>query len=153
VPTECEKGLDSSYCWKTLPQGLAIKTSKIQGAGLGVVATKFFPARTRFGPYVGKKEKNEEVAHESGYSWQIYKDGKPSHVVNGSDPSDSNWMRFVNCARHEDEQCVTAYQHGGEIYYRTHKDVHPGTEILVYYGDSYAKELGIDMQVVGKVSR
>ncbi|CAL1533833.1 unnamed protein product [Lymnaea stagnalis] len=62
-------------------------------------------------------------------------------------------MRFVNCARHEDEQCVTAYQHGGEIYYRTHKDVHPGTEILVYYGDSYAKELGIDMEVVGKASR
>ncbi|CAL1533834.1 unnamed protein product [Lymnaea stagnalis] len=90
VPPECEKGLDSSYCWKTLPQGLAIKKSKIQGAGLGVVATKFFPARTRFGPYVGKKERNEEVAQESGYSWQIYKDGKPSHVVNGSDPSDSN---------------------------------------------------------------
>ncbi|CAL1543625.1 unnamed protein product [Lymnaea stagnalis] len=62
-------------------------------------------------------------------------------------------MRFVNCARHQDEQCVTTYQHGGEIYYRTHKDVHPGTEILVYYGDSYAKELGINIQVVGKVSR
>ena len=40
-------------------------------------------------------------------------------------------MRFVNCARSEEEQCVTAYQHQGEVYYRAHKDIHPGTELLV----------------------
>ena len=68
---ECEKGLDSNYCWKTLPQGLDIKKSNTEGAGRGVFATKFLPARTRFGPYVGKKEINEDVAHESGYSWQV----------------------------------------------------------------------------------
>ena len=54
-----------------MPQGLAIKKSNIEGAGLGVFATKFLPARTRFGPYVGKKEENEDVAHKSGYSWQV----------------------------------------------------------------------------------
>ncbi|XP_059172806.1 zinc finger protein 391-like isoform X2 [Physella acuta] len=84
---------------------------------------------------------------------QIFKDGRPSHFVDASDSSDSNWMRFVNCARCEDEQCVTAYQHKGEIYYRAHREISAGTEILVYYGDSYARDLGIHIQRVGVVSK
>ncbi|KAK6980406.1 histone-lysine N-methyltransferase PRDM9-like isoform X1 [Biomphalaria glabrata] len=153
VPSDCKPGLDEDYSKKTLPEGLIIKQSKIPNAGLGVFATQLFPSRTRFGPYLGKIEKYEEDAHESGYSWQVYKDSNTSHFVNASDPTNSNWMRYVNCARSEDEQCVTAYQHQGQIYYRSHKDIHPGTEILVYYGDSYAKELGIQLQTVGNCKK
>ncbi|XP_059143954.1 histone-lysine N-methyltransferase PRDM9-like [Physella acuta] len=153
VPPDCLRGKDNDYCKKTLPPGLVIKTSNIPDAGLGVFALTSFPARTRFGPYGGKKEKNEQMAHDSGYCWQIFKDGRPSHFVDASDSSDSNWMRFVNCARCEDEQCVTAYQHKGEIYYRAHRDISAGTEILVYYGDSYARDLGIQVQRVGVVSK
>ncbi|KAH9500327.1 Histone-lysine N-methyltransferase prdm9 [Bulinus truncatus] len=153
VPADCKMYQEKSYCWKTLPDGLLIKQSSIPNAGLGVFTTKFFPVRSRFGPYVGTIEKNELEAHESGYSWQVYKDGRPSHFVNASNTSSSNWMRFVNCARCEDEQCVTAYQHKGQIYYRAHKDIQPGTEILVYYGDSYAKDLGIQLQVVGLLKK
>ncbi|BFZ14342.1 hypothetical protein BsWGS_17381 [Bradybaena similaris] len=116
---------------KTLPEGLVIKKSKIPRAGLGVFAAKDFPARARFGPYRGQKEVNKTIAHKSGYSWQILKQGLISHFVDGKDPSTSNWMRYVNCARHEDEQCVTAYQHRGEIYYRSHRPIVAGTEILV----------------------
>ena len=32
----------------------------------------------------------------------------------------------------------------GEIYYRVCSEIEPGTELLVYYGDSYASELGIE---------
>ncbi|CAG5119181.1 unnamed protein product, partial [Candidula unifasciata] len=137
-------GESIEYSKRTLPVGLVIKRSKIPHAGLGVFALKDFPARTRFGPYKGKKEVDETIAHESGYSWQIMKDGQTSHFVDGKDPSRSNWMRYVNCARHEDEQCVTAYQYQGDIYYRSHKPICAGTEILVYYGDSYARDLGIN---------
>ena len=52
-------------------------------------------------------------------------------------------MRFVNCSRCEDEQNLVAYQFRGEIYYRTYKPVTPGKELLVWYGESYAKDLGI----------
>ena len=59
------------YCRKTLPSGLVIKKSKIPQAGLGVFATTFFPVRTRFGPYKGRKETDRIVAYESGYCWQV----------------------------------------------------------------------------------
>ena len=54
-------------------------------------------------------------------------------------------MRFVNCSRSEDEQNLVAYQFRGEIFYRTYKPVSPGKELLVWYGESYAKDLGISI--------
>ena len=66
----------------------------------------------------------------------------------------SNWMRYVNCARSELEQNLVAYQYQGQIYYRTYKDIQPNTELLVWYGPEYGKELGIirnKMEVLPKV--
>ena len=71
------------------------------------------------------------------------KDGKFSHFVDGHDESNSNWMRFVNCSRSEDEQNLVAFQYRGKIYYRTYKAINPGKELLVWYGEVYARELGI----------
>ena len=71
VPPTSKWGQDSVYCRKTLPSGLVIKKSKIPQAGLGVFATTFFPVRTRFGPYKGRKETDRIVAYESGYCWQV----------------------------------------------------------------------------------
>lgn len=73
------------------------------------------------------------------------KEGKFSHFLDGRDESHSNWMRFVNCSRCEDEQNLVAHQFRGEIYYRTYKYVNPGEELLVWYGESYAKDLGISV--------
>ena len=52
-------------------------------------------------------------------------------------------MRFVNCARNNEEENLIAFQFRGEIYYKTFKPVSKGQELLVYYGDEYAKDLGI----------
>ncbi|XP_062601673.1 zinc finger protein OZF-like [Saccostrea cucullata] len=52
-------------------------------------------------------------------------------------------MRYVNCARSESEQNVVAFQYKGQIYYRSFKDIPAGTELLVWYGNDYGKELGI----------
>jgi hypothetical protein len=76
--------------------------------------------------------------------FQVYADGKPSHWVDAINSSKSNWMRYVNCARTEAEQNIMAYQHKGEIFYRTFTPITPGTELLTWYGMDYAKELGID---------
>lgn len=73
------------------------------------------------------------------------KDGKFSHFVDGHDESSSNWMRFVNCPRSEDEQNLVAFQYRGKIYYRTYKAISPGKELLVWYGEGYARELGIEI--------
>ena len=84
---------------------------------------------------------------------QIYKDGKQvSHYIDAENKSYANWLRFVNCARNEREQNLLAYQYHGVIYYRTIQPIPKGRELLVWYGDEYAKELGImeapDIQVL-----
>ena len=52
-------------------------------------------------------------------------------------------MRYVNCARGPEEQNLTAFQYKRQVYYRTTKIIPSGTELLVWYGDNYGKELGI----------
>ena len=74
------------------------------------------------------------------------KDGKFSHFLDGQNESRSNWMRFVNCSRCEDEQNLVAFQFRGKIYYRTYKSIHTGRELLVWYGESYARDLGISLE-------
>ncbi|XP_078287821.1 histone-lysine N-methyltransferase PRDM9-like [Rhinoraja longicauda] len=127
----------------TPPEGLSIATSKIRKADLGVWNEgKVIPRGIYFGPYEGEVS-NEEEAAISGYSWAISKANNDTEYIDAQDESKSNWMRFVNCARKEGEQNLVAFQHRGNIYYRTCKPVPPHCELLVWYGDDYAKELGI----------
>jgi len=74
---------------------------------------------------------------------QIYKRGRTTHWVDGRDPQRSNWLRYINCASSVESQNVTACQTGGDIYYRTAQTIKPNTELLVWYGDDYAAELGL----------
>lgn len=64
-------------------------------------------------------------------------------LVDARPLSESNWMRYVNCAPSEDRQNLMAFQYKGAIYYRTHKHIPPGEELLVFYGKEFARELGI----------
>ncbi|XP_063956495.1 histone-lysine N-methyltransferase PRDM9-like [Lytechinus pictus] len=131
---------------KTLPDGLLVKQSSIPGAGQGVFATKFIPKGYRFGPYDGDIV-DLETGYDSGYSWEICTKGKPHHYVDSNSELTGNWMRYINCARNEGEQNLVAFQYLGEIYYRTFKPICPGRELLVYYGEQYAKDLGITSQL------
>ncbi|XP_078251660.1 histone-lysine N-methyltransferase PRDM9-like, partial [Rhinoraja longicauda] len=139
----------------TLPEGLSIATSKIRKADLGVWNEgKVIPRGIYFGPYEGEVS-NEEEAAISGYSWAVSGSNSSSwkmlssqanndtEYIDAQDESKSNWMRFVNCARKEEERNLVACQHRGNIYYRTCKPVPPHCELLVWYGDDYAKDLGI----------
>ena len=59
-------------------------------------------------------------------------------------------MRFINCARNEEEQNMVAFQYCGHIYYRSFKHIYPGSELLVWYGEEYARELGIPVDFDGE---
>ncbi|XP_064645917.1 histone-lysine N-methyltransferase PRDM9-like [Lineus longissimus] len=135
---------DPDHARKTTPDGLVIEPSKIPGAGLGVISNIAIPEGVRFGPYVGEIVHNVNLASDSGYAWQIFKDNKPHHYVDARDPAKSNWLRYFNCARNEGEQNLLAFQYKGEIYYKTIQIIYPGQELLVFYGEGYAKELGIE---------
>jgi hypothetical protein len=73
--------------------------------------------------------------------WYFFKTS--SYFIDAFNKSKANWMRYVNCARNEDEQNLIAYQYKGEIYYRSFKEIPPETELLVWYGQDYGKDLGI----------
>ena len=130
-----------------IPKHLSLKVSPIPNAGLGIFAREIIPTRTRMGPYAGTLVKGsvDDFPNESEYLWQIKRDaGRTVWYIDGADLNRANWLRFVNCARNEDEQNLFAFQFRGRIYYRSYKVINPGEELLVYYGDSYAKQLGIE---------
>ncbi|CAH1256676.1 PRDM9 [Branchiostoma lanceolatum] len=128
---------------RTLPDYLSVCPSKIKGAGDGVwLDGKTMQKNLVFGPYDGKIS-GPEIGMTSGYAWQISKNDKVKYYIDATDVTKSSWMRYVNCARNEEEQNLVAFQYYRNIYYRTYKPVPPGTELLVWYGNEYAKELGI----------
>ncbi|XP_078532266.1 histone-lysine N-methyltransferase PRDM9 [Lissotriton helveticus] len=136
----------------TLPDGLRIGTSSIPFAGLGVWCEfSTFDKGVHFGPYEGKITDDEEAVN-SGYSWVIAKGRNRYEYVDAKDESSSNWMRYVNCARDEEEQNLVAFQYHEQIYYRTCKTIHPHCELLVWYGEEYGKELGIKWNFTRKIS-
>ncbi|UYV81383.1 PRDM9 [Cordylochernes scorpioides] len=126
----------------TLPPGLSIEQSGIPGAGLGVWTDVRFEARTLFGPYEGVITDQRPT---QGYAWQLYGGGKRPRYVDASQESCSNWLRYINCANMESRQNLVAFQYRGHIFYRSYKTILPGTELLVWYGTSFARELGIDL--------
>ena len=77
------------------------------------------------------------------FSQQIQRSGKTSHYVDARTVNTSNWMRYVNCARNSHEQNLLAFQYCGSIFYRSLRDVRPGEELLVWYGNAYGEELGL----------
>jgi len=145
--TDKTTSVDDKKSLATLPDGLEIKESLIPNAGLGVFATKKFDVGVRFGPYQGKKVRPDIPRDDidTSYMWEIMKDGQVGYYVNGKDERHGNWMRFINCSRVEFEQNLVAFQFYREIYYRTYKPVEIGDELLVWYGDDYARDLGIKL--------
>ncbi|KAJ7393848.1 Histone-lysine N-methyltransferase prdm9 [Desmophyllum pertusum] len=129
----------------TIPSNMDLKTSSIPDAGLGIFAKERFESDVVFGPYGGEKIDVADVAPnmDQSYMWDIIENGRVTHVVDARDEKHSNWLRFVNCARNDDEQNLVAFQFRGEIYYRSYKAIEPGTELLVWYGDKYACDLDI----------
>ncbi|XP_035878508.1 histone-lysine N-methyltransferase PRDM9-like isoform X2 [Phyllostomus discolor] len=126
----------------TLPPGLRIGPSGIPEAGLGVWnEAADLPVGLLFGPYEGHITEDGEAA-KSRYSWLIAKGRNCYEYVDGKDRSWANWMRYVNCARDDEEQNLVAFQYQRQIFYRTCRVIRPGCELLVWFGDEYGQELG-----------
>ena len=72
-------------------------------------------------------------------------DDYESYYLDGKDEEHANWLRYVNTARNRAEQNLLSFQHQGNIYFCTIKHVSPGTELLVWYGEEYVKQLGLSV--------
>ena len=69
-----------------------------------------------------------------------------THYIDARSEENSNWMRYVNCAREDTEQNLCAYQYQGNIYYKTFKVVPAGDELLIWYGPNYARYLHLSIK-------
>jgi hypothetical protein len=140
----------------SLPANLSIRESRIAGAdkgvwykycGNGIKTEKSpLPRGTIFGPYEGRLLSSEEEADRSGTAWEVRLSNGNLVYIDGNDDAEANWLKYVNCSRTAKEQNMYAFDFKGAIYYLTIRQVLPGTELLVYYGDAYANTLNIDVK-------
>ncbi|XP_062874281.1 zinc finger protein 154-like [Trichomycterus rosablanca] len=133
---------------RTLPPGLEVGKSSIPDAGLGVFNTgQTVPVGAHFGPYEGELVDKEE-AMNSGDSWVIFKREQGEEYIDAKRETRANWMRYVNCARTDEEQNLVVVQYRGGIYYRCYRAIRPGQELLVWYEEEYARNLSITFDYI-----
>uniref|UniRef100_A0A3B5LNX7 PR domain containing 14 n=1 Tax=Xiphophorus couchianus TaxID=32473 RepID=A0A3B5LNX7_9TELE len=104
------------------------------------------PKGSRFGPFQGKLVNTSEIKtyDDNTLMWEVFENGRLSHFVDGRGAF-GNWMSLVKCARFPEEQNLIAVQVQGQIFYEACKEITPGQELLVWYGDCYTQFLGIPL--------
>jgi hypothetical protein len=119
------------------PDQYTIQTSTIPNAGNGAFANIPLLKGTTLGYYKGKRLSKQQYDRlkDQSYVWELSSRSGPIYV-DGKDPKRSNWLRFLNDSR-DRRVNVEPYQYKGNIYYRTIKNIAPGQELFISYGDSY----------------
>lgn len=124
---------------------IRIAPSTIPGGGEGAFAVDHIP-KGAIGTYRGVKKNNDNA--DMLYSWEIYnydKNGKPiseqpMHHLDASNPRYANWARWVNCGMKNRDNNMEVEQKFDKIYYIAKKDIAPGKELFIDYGEGYRRE-------------
>uniref|UniRef100_A0A8C4ZP77 PR domain containing 14 n=1 Tax=Gadus morhua TaxID=8049 RepID=A0A8C4ZP77_GADMO len=136
-----------------LPAGLTVLQTKCANAspfGVFTADHSGVPKGARFGPFQGKLVNTSEIKtfDDNTLMWEVFENGRLSHFVDGRGGA-GNWMSLVKCARFPEEQNLIAVQVQGQIFYEACREVPPGEELLVWYGDCYVQFLGIPLTLRG----
>jgi hypothetical protein len=122
---------------------LEIKKSKIRNAGMGCFAKTTIPAGTLLGPYKGRymdlKQRNRVL--DGTYIWKIH----DNLFIDGKHFKKNNPLRYVNGAKTKVQKqninCEVKFigpdYQNLNIYYMTTKNILPGEELLICYGNKY----------------
>ena len=138
---------------------VAKSTVKMKDAGEGVFNRgQVIPEGTVFGPYTGnfipvaEYEEIEKAGLESGNAWEIWDDEKTVGYIDPGMKPDStvHWMSKVNCANTAYDQNLVGFQLAGQVYYKAIVDIVLGVELMVFYGETYARGMGINMEMYEK---
>ncbi|TDH13196.1 hypothetical protein EPR50_G00055520, partial [Perca flavescens] len=140
---------------RDLPREVCLCTSTVPGLGYGICASQRIPQGTWIGPFQGVPmlldKLHSGAVRNSRHLWEIYDaEGTLQHFIDGNDPSKSSWMRYIRCARHCGEQNMMVVQYRSCIFYRACMDIPRGTELLVWYNDSYTSFFGIPLQCIAQ---
>lgn len=145
-----EEGEDASEFYipskgKYMKLRTMIKPSSIKGAGMGVYAVDKIPKGAEI-KYAGVK-KGENTANHY-YSWEVKtydpETGEPDdedvlYFIDASDVRYSNCARTVNCGPTNKSNNMDAVQRFGKFFYVAIRDIRPGEELFVDYGEQYRK--------------
>uniref|UniRef100_A0A8C4H5M3 Putative histone-lysine N-methyltransferase PRDM6 n=1 Tax=Dicentrarchus labrax TaxID=13489 RepID=A0A8C4H5M3_DICLA len=140
---------------RDLPREVCLCTSTVPGLGYGICAAQRIPQGTWIGPFQGVPllldKLHSGAVRNTRHLWEIYDaEGTLQHFIDGNDPSKSSWMRYIRCARHCGEQNMMVVQYRSCIFYRACMDIPRGTELLVWYNDSYTSFFGIPLQCIAQ---
>lgn len=79
----------------------------------------------------------------------VHKELRVDHVYQQVDPDALKssplvvpWLRLVQAAVDAEEQNTEAYLKGGQLYFRTIRDISQGEELLVWYDEELSHLLG-----------
>jgi DNA-directed RNA polymerase subunit RPC12/RpoP len=156
----CEKHI--TYFGDNKEFKLEVEKSSVGGshAGEGVFNRgEVIPEGVLFGPYTGKfipaaeYEEIKKAKVESGNAWEIRDNNNKivGYIDPGMNPDPQlHWMAKINCPTKTPEQNLVGFQLAGQIYYRVIMDIPYGKELLVWYGKTYAEEIGIEIETVDK---
>ena len=139
---------------------LKVEPSHIRKAGEGVINHgDVIPRGLLFGPYPGAfvPVEHRQQAEMSGNAWEIT-DPEGSGVLGFVDPGPAvdvtsgplYWMVKVNCAPDSAGQNLEGFQFEKKIFYRVLKPIPAGKELLVFYGEPYANDLGVNVQLMDR---
>ncbi|XP_078328031.1 histone-lysine N-methyltransferase PRDM7-like [Crassostrea virginica] len=126
----------------TTPPGFKVALSSIPGAGMGAWTEIPLSKFTVLGSYEGLVR--PDINEKDPYSWVVGKlKGNGSYVIDALPLDCSNWLRYVNAPRNFREENAQAVPCAGLVFYMTIKEVPPGSELLVWYGDNYGLHLNV----------
>jgi SET domain-containing protein len=130
-----------------------IRESTIAGAGLGVFAKKKIAQNMSLGYYKGEVYTDDEFKKvpytlydfmfklSAGYE----KESKQIILhIDASDKNKSNWTRYVNGAKNKEQEKminIEVVTVGVSLAFHSTKDIEPGTELIISYGETYWKTI------------
>ncbi|XP_033104609.1 PR domain zinc finger protein 2-like [Anneissia japonica] len=119
-----------------LPRELELRPSQTDDNRIGIYSKYTIKKGVKYGPFKGVRKKIEDVVNYT-YSWEIVSPSrKPICVIDASDITKANWLRFVKSARFYEEQNMIATQLKRNIFYKVIKDIYPGDELLCWFNNS-----------------
>ncbi|KAL3861573.1 hypothetical protein ACJMK2_007599 [Sinanodonta woodiana] len=118
------------------PDSIELKASAVASSCIGAWSLWPIVKDTVFGPFIRDIKKGKDVKDINyRYAWEVFDPETFGllHVIDATDPSKGNWMRYVNCARYLEEQNMISVQQEDQVYYKAIKNIEPGEELLIWF--------------------
>ncbi|XP_062606322.1 microtubule-associated protein futsch-like [Saccostrea cucullata] len=125
------------------PEGVELKSSKVDRRITGAWCTSDVKQGSLFGPFKGEIVKEHEKKKiDFRYAWEVYdlETSELIHIINATDPNKGDWTRYVNCARYLEEQNLVSVQEGTQVFYKAIRDIPAGEELLTWFERSRIKK-------------